>query len=108
LQAIELTQRISAHFPTTGTNSRKYPAKSHLSGKFGFETGSYLTAHTTISSHQFGELGQSSHSVAQDDIVRCFTAKRMAEEYLRYYERLVGTGSKSLGRSLAPTIVLQE
>src|SRR5260370_32050334 len=49
-----------------------------------------MTAHTTISSHQFGELGQSSHSVAQDDIVRCFTAKRMAEEYLRYYERLVG------------------
>jgi glycosyltransferase involved in cell wall biosynthesis len=37
-----------------------------------------------------------------------FTAKRMAEEYLRHYERLVGTGPKSLSRSLAPTIALQE
>jgi glycosyltransferase involved in cell wall biosynthesis len=37
-----------------------------------------------------------------------FSAKRMAEDYLRHYEMLVGTGSKSLSRSLAPTIALQE
>jgi hypothetical protein len=37
-----------------------------------------------------------------------FTAKRMAEEYLRHYERLMGAEAKSLGRSLAPTIALQE
>ncbi len=37
-----------------------------------------------------------------------FTAKRMAEEYLRHYERLMGTGPKSRSRSLAPMIAVQE
>jgi glycosyltransferase involved in cell wall biosynthesis len=37
-----------------------------------------------------------------------FTARRMAEEYLHHYKRLVGTGPTSLSRSLAPTIALQE
>jgi glycosyltransferase involved in cell wall biosynthesis len=37
-----------------------------------------------------------------------FTAKRMAEDYLRHHERLVETGPTSLSRPLAPTIVPQE
>jgi len=37
-----------------------------------------------------------------------FTARRMAEEYSRHYEMLVGTGPTSLSRSLAPTAVPQE
>jgi len=37
-----------------------------------------------------------------------FTAKRMAEECLRHYERLMGTGPKSRSRSLAPMIAVQE
>jgi glycosyltransferase involved in cell wall biosynthesis len=37
-----------------------------------------------------------------------FTAKRMAEQYLGHYERLIGPGPKSLSRSLIPSIALQE
>jgi hypothetical protein len=37
-----------------------------------------------------------------------FTAKLMAEEYLRHYERLVGAEAKSRSRSLAPAIAQQE
>jgi glycosyltransferase involved in cell wall biosynthesis len=37
-----------------------------------------------------------------------FTAKRMAEEYFRHYEMLVGPEPKSLSRSLAPAILPQE
>jgi len=37
-----------------------------------------------------------------------FTATRMAEEYLSHYAMLAGLEPKSLGRSLDPTIALQE
>jgi glycosyltransferase involved in cell wall biosynthesis len=37
-----------------------------------------------------------------------FTAKLMAEAYLRHYERLVGAEAKSRSRSLAPAIAQQE
>jgi glycosyltransferase involved in cell wall biosynthesis len=37
-----------------------------------------------------------------------FTAKRMAEQYLGHYERLIGPGPKSPSRSLVPSIALQE
>jgi glycosyltransferase involved in cell wall biosynthesis len=37
-----------------------------------------------------------------------FTAKLMAEGYLRHYERLVGAEAKSRSRSLAPAIAQQE
>jgi hypothetical protein len=47
LQAIESTQQTWVHFSITGTNPQKFPAKSHLSGILGVETGSYPTAHTT-------------------------------------------------------------
>jgi glycosyltransferase involved in cell wall biosynthesis len=37
-----------------------------------------------------------------------FTAKRMAEDYLRHYEMLAGAKAKSFSRSVAPAIALQE
>ncbi len=52
-------------------------------------------------------LGELDRRQIRAHFVRRFTAKRMAEDYLRHYERLVGTGPKSLGRSLAPTIAPQ-
>jgi hypothetical protein len=56
LQAIESARRIRVHFSITGTNTRKYPVKGHLSGNSGVETGSYLTAHTTTQSHQTADF----------------------------------------------------
>jgi glycosyltransferase involved in cell wall biosynthesis len=55
-----------------------------------------------------GRLGELDRRRIRAHFEQRFTAKRMAEDYLRHYEGLVGTGPTSLSRSLAPTITLQE
>ena len=55
-----------------------------------------------------GRLGQLDRRRIRAHFEQRFTAKRMAEDYLGHYEGLVGTGAKSLSRSLAPTIALEE
>jgi hypothetical protein len=71
-----------------------------------------MTASPALSSmtkrKPFRRLGELDRRRIRAHFEQRFTAKRMAEDYLRHYEGLVGTGPKSLSRSLAPTIALQE
>ena len=53
-----------------------------------------------------GRLGELDRRRIRARFEQRFSAKRMAEDYLRHYEGLVGNGPKSLSRS--PTIALQE
>jgi glycosyltransferase involved in cell wall biosynthesis len=55
-----------------------------------------------------GRLGQLDRRRIRARFEQRFTATRMAEDYVRHYVMLVGTGPKSLSRSLAPTIALEE
>jgi glycosyltransferase involved in cell wall biosynthesis len=55
-----------------------------------------------------GRLGDLDRRQIRAHFEQRFTAKRMAEDYLRHYEMLAGAKAKSFSRSVAPAIALQE